>query len=166
MDCKNQNIEELLRKAKKYDELENIKQGTIKYLKELEDFFNALTVDSVGLVNEFGSDYYYAWPLQIKKAVELLLDKEYQSRQLANERKRYQKEYLEQISSLEKEKEYLGQQLTEAWEKFRAIKTRRFQQTLREIDDENLELEKRAKIPAYRKIKERMEKLEENEKEV
>lgn len=132
MDCKNLDLNEIIRKSKLCDRLLEYREDDEKKLSKLTEFFAGKTIDGVNL------DYYGNWHIELTNVLEELTNKDYQALQLAKERKKYHEEFLEQIKMFEQEMDYKRKELIEAWEKFRAITTKKYQQTLQEINEENI----------------------------
>lgn len=135
MDCKNVNLEELMEKAKKYDELLKSYEASQSILRE-----NLLKIEEFFQFNfaECNSLYQHSWGKDIIYCLEKCLDSNHQAKSLAEERVRYRNQYNQQETELFSRFEYEKQELLEAWEKFRAIKTKKYQQTLKEINEEIL----------------------------
>jgi hypothetical protein len=132
MDCKNLDLNEIIRKSELCDRLLEQIEDDKKKLSKLTEFFAEKTINGVNF------NYYRDWHIELIHTVEKLTDENYQAFELAKERKSYNEEFSNQMKMFEQEMDYKRKELIEAWEKFRAITTKKYQQTLQEINEENI----------------------------
>jgi hypothetical protein len=132
MDCKNLDLSELIRKSELCDRLLKDCEDNKEKLSKLAEFFADKTINAPNL------SYYGNWHLELINLVEKLTNKNHQALELAKERKLYNEEFSDQMKMFEQEMDYKRKEVIEAWEKFRAITTKKYQQTLQEINEENI----------------------------
>jgi hypothetical protein len=132
MDCKNLDLNEIIRKSELCDRLLEQIEDNKKKLSKLTEFFAEKTINGVNF------NYYRDWHIELIHTVEKLTDENYQAFELAKERKSYNEKFSNQMKMFEQEMDYKRKELIEAWEKFRAITTKKYQQTLQEINEENI----------------------------
>jgi chromosome segregation and condensation protein ScpB len=139
MDYKNLNIEELLKKSKEFDkiskELDRLKkrqkEEELELKKEREEF--KLFCEKNNLT--YTVLYNFSPPAEVLKN---LIDCKHQGVMLAQERERYNQQFKQVMQNFEHSMEKREKELVEAWEKFRAISTKKYRKTLEEINNENL----------------------------
>lgn len=138
MDCNNVNIKELIQQAEKaekykksaeyYEERYN---ETRAALVIVEDFFRWLINGEFSIRQAKNVD-------DFREIISSRLENSDQNWLLAKERAEYNKEFKEQMQQFEDEMNWQREELVKAWEKFRIIKAKKYQQTLKEINEENL----------------------------
>jgi hypothetical protein len=133
MDCKNLNLEELLKKSKEFDkiskELEHCKKTYTENFNELKLFLEKNNLKFV-----YKEDFVDT----VISTIRHLLDSNHQGVLLAQERKRYNQEFKEVMQNFERSMEEREKELIEAWEKFRVISTKKYKKTLEEINNEDI----------------------------
>ncbi len=100
-------------------------------LKIIEDFFSRL----------FGYRFYSSDIKSVDSLESLFcseVSKDKQGYLLAEERIRYKDQFNKQMKEFENEMNWQREELMEAWEKFRVIRTKKYQQTLKEINEESI----------------------------
>lgn len=138
MDCNNLNLKELMQEAenaKKYKDqikyCEDENKELQNRLKIIEEFFSLL----------FDYNFHSSDIKSVDNLKNLFYSKVSEDRQgylLAKERIRYKDEFNKQMRQFEDEMSWQREELMEAWEKFRVIRTKKYQQTLKEINEESI----------------------------
>lgn len=142
MDYKNLNIEELLKKSKEFDkiskELNRLKKRQKEEEEEMQEQEEELRLfcEKNNLTYTVLYKLYNFYPLI--EVLKNLIDCKHQGVMLAQERERYNEEFKEVMKNFEDSMEKREKELVEAWEKFKAISTKKYRKTLEEINNENL----------------------------
>ena len=153
MNCENVNLKELLKKAEEYDELkkdrdywEKTCRSNLEYHKEQIQKKD----DYLERICEFLSKLYKtenAWEKRIDpdnlleelpEILEIITDEKRQGFLLAKERRDNNEKFKEELNRLEGIYNRKAEELDFAWQKFRAVKTSRLQQTIDEINAEKI----------------------------
>jgi hypothetical protein len=150
MNCENVNLKKLVKKAEKFDELQkdlwNWKEKyeereaywekQVKYYSDkfdgVCDFFQQ---SSEGKYCNLGSHNLVE---ELPKILRVIGDEKIQGFLLTEERRDNNKRFKEELDRLQKEYEHKAEELDFAWQKFRAVKTSRLQQTINEINAEKI----------------------------
>lgn len=153
MNCENVNPKELLKKAEEYDELKKDRDSWKKrYLSNLDFHKKQIQKkdDYLERICEFLSQLYKtenAWEKCIDKnnllkelpeILEIITDEKKQGFLLAKERRDNNEKFKEELNRLEGIYNCKAEELDFAWQKFRAVKTSRLQQTIDEINAEKI----------------------------
>lgn len=153
MNCENVNLKELLKKAEEYDELKKDRDSWEKTcLSNLEYHKEQIQKkdDYLERICEFLSQLYKAknaWGKSINpnnlleelpEILEKITDEKRQGFLLAKERRDNNEKFKEELNRLEEIYNRKAEELDFAWQKFRAVKTSRLQQTIDEINAEKI----------------------------
>ena len=153
MNCENVNLKELIKKAEEYDELKKDRDYWEKTcLSKLEYHKKQIKKkdDYLERICKFLSQLYKtegAWGKSIDpdnlleelpEILEIITDEKRQGFLLAKERRDNNEKFKEEFNRLEVIYNRKAEELDFAWQKFRAVKTSRIQQTIDEINAEKI----------------------------
>ena len=139
MNCENVNLKELLKKAEKYDELKENSDYWIKKCGEYSDTLDGICKFLSQLCQGKDKKIWKSDVLeQLPKIFEMIADEKKQGFLLAKERRDNNEKFKEELNRLEEIYNRKAEELDFAWQKFRAVKTSRLQQTIDEINAEKI----------------------------
>lgn len=139
MDYKNLNIEKLLKKSEEFDKISKELDRLKKRQKEEEEEMQKEEEELRLFCEKNNLTYTVLYNFSpLAEVLKNLIDCKHQGVMLAQERERYNKEFKEVMKNFEDSMEKREKELVEAWEKFRAISTKKYRKTLEEINNENL----------------------------
>ena len=146
MNCENVNLKELLKKAEEYDQLkknrDKLEENRGYWVKKCEEYDNTLKGICEFLSQLCQGKDKKIWKSdvleQLPEIFEMIADEKRQGFLLAKERRDNNEKFKEELNRLEEIYNCKAEELDFAWQKFRAVKTSRLQQTIDEINAEKI----------------------------